>query len=296
MKWVAIIKKSIMTKSKYNNRTPKKQKRGLAMSYNTVADYSKVLGGKNLPFRIELDELKSVLNPSLGSNQKYCYTITAVSGVSNTENMESFLLGIDPSITAGQIENIAVIINGSPRTVRFNTSSPNVRLTSAGLRFDFELSRNGGVMEISFELTSVYQVGPIPVSLYGDDASKTGLTIGGPYSLLVKPDPDKEKCFENANKNFGVKVFEISVPVSINPNVITHKPIVKCLGDLRIETGKKECHNKHERFDFTLSQKISVKTPVDFIVKTCYDKICVEECKDEEETGECKEETGEFEG
>ena len=265
------------------------------MAYNTIADYSKVLGGRNLPFLVELDVPNCILNPSAGSNQKYCYTVTAISGVSNTGNMDSFLLGIDPSITPDQIENITVTINGSGKTVRFGTSSPNVRLVSSGLRFDFEVSRSNGVMEICFELTSAYEVGPIPVSLYGEEASKTGLTIGGPFSLLMDPDPeddsdsDEKKCFEiDACKRFGVKVFEFSVPVSIKPIVITHEPEVRCLGDLRIEPGKKECHDGREDFDFTLAQKISVKTPVEFIVKTCYDKLCVEERKDEDETGGCE--------
>jgi len=262
------------------------------MSYNTIADYSKVLGGKNLPYVVELDEANCVLNPGPGSNQKFCYSVTAVSGVSNTESMSSFLLSIDSSITADQIKNINVSINGSARTVRFNVSSPNVRLLSTGLRFDFEVSRSGGIMEVCFELTTPYEVGSIPVNLYGEDATKTGLTIGGPCAPWTDPEPepdeDEEKCFEiNACKNFAVKVFEISVPVSIKPIVITHEPVVKCLGDLRVEPEKKECHNEHKEFDFTLSQKISVKTPVEFIVKTCYDKLCVEERKDEDETGEC---------
>jgi len=261
------------------------------MSYNTIADYSKVLGGKNLPYVVELDEANCVLNPGPGSNQKFCYSVTAVSGVSNTESMESFLLGIDPSITADQIKNINVSINGSAKTVRFNVSSPNVRLLSSGLRFDFEVSRSGGIMEICFELTSAYEVGSIPVNLYGEDATKTGLTIGGPSGLREDPDPDdkpdEENCFETCTcKRFGVKVFEFSVPVSIKPVVITHKPEVKCLGEARIEPGKKECHSEQDDFDFTLSQKISVKTPVEFVVKTCYDKLCVEERKDEDETGD----------
>ena len=262
------------------------------MSYNTIADYSKVLGGKNLPFVVELDEAYCVFDPAPGDNQKYCYSVTAVSGVSNTENMDYFVLGIDPDITADQIKNIKVTVNGSARTVRFNTSNPNVRLTNAGIRFDFEVSRSGGIMEICFELTDAYEVGSVPVSLYGEDATKTGLTIGGPCALRTDPDPDpdpeKENCYEiNACGRFAVKVFEFSVPVSIKPLVITHKPEVRCLGDLRIEPDKKECDHDHEQecYDYTLTQRISVKTPVDFVVKTCYDKLCVEERRDEDETG-----------
>ncbi|MCL2811071.1 MAG: hypothetical protein FWD25_04180 [Clostridia bacterium] len=267
------------------------------MSYNTIADYSKVLGGKNLPYVVELDEESCILNPSAGKNQKFCYSVTTVSGVSNTESMESLLLGIHPGITPEQIKNIAVSINGTARTVRFNTSNPNVRLTSSGLRFDFEVNKNNSIMKICFELTSAHEVCSIPVNLYGEDATKTGLTIGGPCGPRTDPDPDEEpdeeNCFENSTcTRYGLKVFEFSVPVSIKPVVVTHKPEVRCLGEAKIEPGKKECHDEreyeheHDQFDFTLSQKISVKTPVEFIVKTCYDKLCVEERKDEDETGD----------
>lgn len=263
------------------------------MTYNTVADYSKVLGGRNLPYLVELDVPNCVFKPSAGHNQKYCYTITAVSGVSNPQDLDYFILDIDPDIAPEQIENIEVVVNGAPMTVRYNTSSPNVRLNSAGLRFDFELSRNNGFMEVCFELTAACEVGPVPVSLYGNNASKTGLTIGGPYLLLEDDEPEEEphkkKCFEvNACKSFAVKVLELSVPVSIKPIAIAHKPEVKCLGDARMEPGTKECHQEHEKVKFTLHQKISVKTPVEFIVKTCYDKLCVEEREDEDETGECE--------
>jgi len=282
------------------------------MSYCTIADYTKVLGEKNLPFLVELVEAKCVFDPEPGSNQRFCYKITAKSGVGNAQDLRYFILGIDAAITAGQIKNISVVINGSKKTVRFNTGtgSQNVTLNKSGLIFDFELSKSGGsVIEFCFELTAIFEVGDIPVGLYGEDAKKTGLKIGGPCSSSGAPDDDdeeededdddeepgetecKKKCFEDIKAccAFAVKVFELSVPVSIKPMVITHTPEVKCLGELEIEPGTKECHGECGEIDFTLTQKISVKTPVEFIVNECCGKLCVEECRDEDVFGECEE-------
>ena len=292
------------------SHTPiKLKKKGIVMSYSTTADYTKVLGGKNLPFLVELVEANCIFNPEPGGNQRFCYKITAKSGVSNTEDLKYFILRIDESITASQIKNISVVINGSKKTVRFNTGTENqnVTLNKSGLIFDFGLSKSSGnVMEICFELTSVFEVGEMPIGLYGSDAKKTGLTIGGPCPFGAPGDgplddeeeddePDKmeckKKCFEiNACKVFAVKVFELSVPVSIQPVVITHTPEVKCLGELKIEPGTKECqcHDECGEINFTLTQKISVKTPVDFIVNECYGKLCVEGREDEDVTCECE--------
>ena len=306
------------------------------MSYSTIADYSQVTGVKNLPFLVELDVPNCVFEPAEGGNQKFCYKITAKSGVSNAEDMEYCVLGIDEGITPGQIKNISVAINGSQKTVRFNTSNANVILNNSGLIFDFVMSKSGGnAMVICFELTSPYDVGPIAVSLFGQNGKKTGLTIGGPCagyagskksgqdddqgddqdddqdddqgngqddfgrgdsdqddsdkddSYCCKHGQEDKECFRiSASKCYGVKVFELSVPVTIKPFVITHKPEVRCLGELKIEPGIKECCQDCDSFDFTLSQKISVKTPLEFIVNECCGELCVEERKGEDEIGE----------
>ena len=159
-----------------------------------------VTGGKILPYLIELDALDSVFIPEPGNNQKFSYTVTGKGGNSNEENLEYLVLGIDPSITADQIKNITVTINGSKQTVRFNVSSPNVRIVNpdkntgvSGLKFEFDLKRKNGVMKISFELTETYEVQLIPLALYGDETVKKGLSIGGPLSLLLPPDPEPEE-------------------------------------------------------------------------------------------------------
>ena len=97
----------------------------------------------------------------------------------------------------------------------------------------------------------------------------------------------KKNCFEiDAGHVCAIKVFELSVPVSIKPVVITHTPEVMCLGEPKVEPGIKTCRHACGEIDFTLSQRFSVATPVDFIVNECCGKLCVEECEDEDETGE----------
>ena len=259
------------------------------MSYNLIADYSQVTGGRLLPFLIELDIPNCILEPEAGHNQTFSYVITGQGG-GNAEHLASFVLGISETVGAEQIKNISVTINGDAQTVRFDTANPNVYLTHAnpdcaGLQFDFWLNRNNGVMTISFELTTPYEVGSVSTCLIGaDGAEKYGLTIGGPFSLPDPPDPEDKKCFEEqaCEKNTH-KDFDVSVPVSIKPFAKPHRPHVHCLGDVKITPGIEPCPNPHNRFDFTITQKVSVKIPVEFGVKTCFDKTCVEERAHEHE-------------
>ena len=90
----------------------------------------------------------------------------------------------------------------------------------------------------------------------------------------------RSKCFElDAGNAFAVKVIELSVPVSIKPVVITHTPVITRLGECKVEPGMKECNGKCEcgKVDFTLTQKISVTTPVEFKINEFCGKLCVEE-------------------
>lgn len=284
-----------------------------------IADYSQVTGGKILPFQVEFDTLRSVLNPDEGSYQKFSYTVTAKGGNSNAENLTGFILGIDQKITADQLKNMSVIINGKNQDINFGTSGSNVRFANAdasngcsGLRFDFGLNRNNGTMQISFELETPYGVDLIPVCLAGSSGVKTGLSIGGPLSLPEtdentdqdekdgnekdmdqdKNDQDKkdedeknpDNCFNVlAGEKFDYRVIDFSVPVSIKPYAITHEPELKCLGDVKIDKGSKFSEKNCEEFDFTITQKVSIKTPVEFGIKATFEELCVEECEDDEE-------------
>ena len=93
-----------------------------------------------------------------------------------------------------------------------------------------------------------------------------------------EPDSDKENCFYDlTDEKLGYKVFDLFVPVSVKPFAVTDKPEVRCLGDLEIYPGSLPCNRKLESFDFTMTQKISVQTPVKYGMKTCYGNLCGEE-------------------
>ena len=291
------------------------------MSYNTIADYSEVLGGKLLPFVVELDIPNCVLVPEPGYNQKFSYTVTAV-GSNADENLSYLILGMDENITADQIKNISVIIDGKAEKVHYNTGSANVALVvldaktgCSGLKFTFALNRRNGVMQISFEITEAYEVGDAPVCLVGNSSVKTGLTIGGPVSSIDGDEDDEEhddgwddeeeeydedgvdddkddddedkdddvkKCFHSkVCEKSAHKIFDISMPISVKPFAIPRKPEVMCLGEPEIHHEIHECEHKRKSIDFTLKQKISVRTPVKFGVKTCCFKSCVENDEDE---------------
>jgi len=251
------------------------------MSYNTIADYSVVAGTPNLKFQVELDVPNCVLKPDLGKNQKFTYII-APKGSGSYENVTAFILGVDENIKANQIKNISVTIDGIGRTVLFNVPGANVILGKSGLEFDFALSYLG-TMKVSFELTEAFEIDEIPVSLKGiAGALKSGLKIGGPLGLSEPdPDPDDPECVEGEPcEKTAEKILEVSVPISVKPFAKPHKPEVSCIGNVEIHPGIKPCPNKSDRFDFTVSQKIKVKTPVEFGAETCFDKMCVEEIEE----------------
>ena len=99
-----------------------------------------------------------------------------------------------------------------------------------------------------------------------------------PFDLPRDCRPDEKHCFEEqACERFTNKNFDVSVPVSITPFAVPHEPEVKCVGNVRVCPGIEPCDNRRERFDFTITQKVSVKIPVEFGVKTCFGRTCLEE-------------------
>ena len=78
------------------------------------------------------------------------------------------------------------------------------------------------------------------------------------------------------------KVYDFSVPITVKPYAITYEPEISCLGDLESCPGHKEYDGKHKSINFTITQKIALKTPIEFGVKECVDELCVEESEHEE--------------
>ena len=126
-----------------------------------------------------------------------------------------------------------------------------------------------------------------------DTADMKNLPFQTTHSGNQNGDNDDQKCYDDHTcEKSGSKTFDVSVPVSIKPTAIPQKPEVNCLGEAKIYPGRKRCNNNHDSFEFTIAQKMRVKTPVDFGVETCFDKTCVEEIGAGNDQGEDDDDPG----
>ena len=81
-------------------------------------DYSEIPGEKILPFTVSLNTEESVLCPSEGQLQKFCYLITGVGqDLPQYADLSHFLLNICSTITREDISEITVSINDDPQTI-----------------------------------------------------------------------------------------------------------------------------------------------------------------------------------
>ena len=98
---------------------------------NLEIDYSTVPGERILPFQISLDLTDSILDPSVGENQRFCYDVVAVGEDSSLyADLSHLVLGICDEIPAEEIVNITVAINGVTQEVVFGEGG-NVELRTA---------------------------------------------------------------------------------------------------------------------------------------------------------------------
>ena len=96
-------------------------------------------------------------------------------------------------------------------------------------------------------------------------------------------DNENKECFDiTACEKFVCKAFDVSVPVTVTPFAIAQKPEVKCIGDVEVTNGIEHCDERKKDFEFTITQKIKVKIPVEFGADTCFEESCSEEDKDSE--------------
>ena len=97
---------------------------------NTRIDYSNIIiEDRILPFVFELDLDLSVLNPSAGENQRFCYKVTGVGeNISTYVSLSHWVLSLCPGITLEQITNIEVTIGDEKQTWGFpdKTDSPEL--------------------------------------------------------------------------------------------------------------------------------------------------------------------------
>ena len=231
---------------------------------NLEIDYSTVPGGQVLPFQISLNLTDSILDPSIGENQRFCYDVVAVGeDTSLYADLSHLVLGICDEIPAEEIVNITVVINGVAQEVVFGEGG-NVELRTAdspdpptgcpGLKFDFPLDKVYGTMRICFELTVAREVAGIDVCLFGGNTTAEGLKICGPIC---------EKQDDGSCPVVGYQRSTVCVPVTVTPFAHVGTPITNCCGEPIVTAGD-VCPRNGGVCRFTISQEICVAVPVEF--------------------------------
>lgn len=147
-------------------------------------------------------------------------------------------------------------IAGVPQTVIFGT---NVVLQTdpttgcKGLKFDFPLSKLGGIMNVCFELNVTYPVGPNHVCVKGGQVVETELSICGPSCGELQP------C-----QTFTYQTATVCVPVVVTPTAIPGTTRTICCGDPVINPGERTCASGSTHCYFTVSQRVCIEVPVTF--------------------------------
>lgn len=153
-----------------------------------MVDYSKVMGDRMLPFIFVLNEADSVLNPSEGQHQKFCYDIAGVGqDAPQFADLSHFLLGICKDIKQEDIVSVTVVIDGEEQEVIWGENveikteeKPDPPTGCVGIKFDFPLNKVDGEMQVCITLAQTYGIGPVNVCVFGGNTTATGLTICGP--------------------------------------------------------------------------------------------------------------------
>lgn len=230
---------------------------------NLAIDYSTVPGERVLPFRITLNLIDSVLNPSPGQNQRFCYDITALGEDRPLfADLSHLVLGICDEIPEEEIVNITVVIDGVSQEVVFGEGG-NVELRTeerpdpptgcSGLKFDFPLDKVTGTMGLCFELTQARVVSGIGVCLFGGGTTAEGLMICGPTCQR-----QNGSC-----TTVGYQRSTVCVPVTVTPFANVGTPITSCCGNPVVTVGD-VCPGVSGVCRFTIRQEICVAVPVEF--------------------------------
>jgi len=229
---------------------------------NLEIDYSQVITDPILPFVIELDLTTSILEPAPGQNQRFCYNITGVGQNTSTfADLSHLVFGVCDQIALSQITNVTVVINNVEQTVILGDnvdimppSHPDPPTGCPGLKFDFGLNKVTGVMNLCFELTTTYPVGPIPVCLFGGGTPATGLSICGPI------------CSTNQTcQATGYQELSVCVPVAVTPFVTVGTTTTYCCGDPIVTVLSTPCSgNINGSCVFKIFQQLCIAVPVEF--------------------------------
>lgn len=230
-----------------------------AACVNSV-DYSKVEGNRILPFLFTLDLEKSILYPTSGEKQKFCYEVEGVGqDTSRFADLSHFLLGICETITREEIAEITVEIDGVPQTVIWGDNveiktedHPDNPTGCIGLKFDFPLDKVDGVMEVCITLNKTFAVGPVNVCVFGGNTTATGLAICGP--ACGEESPCQSTFFQNET---------VCVPVTVTPFATPGEAKANCCGSPVVHPGG-QCPGNQTSCSFTITQRLCIEIPITF--------------------------------
>lgn len=227
---------------------------------SSQVDYSTVMSDRILPFQFSLNLQDSILYPSEGQYQKFCYDVLGVGqDTSQYADLSHFLLGICRAITQDDIVEIEVTINGEAQTIVWGDNveiktaeNPDNPTGCVGLKFDFPLDKVVGVMQVCISLQTPYNIGPVNVCLYGGGTTATGLEICGP---ACGGDGSCESVFYQEET--------VCVPVTVTPFATPGTAKATCCGEPVVRTGA-QCTGNQRSCSFTITQSLCIEVPIAF--------------------------------
>lgn len=230
-----------------------------AMCVNTV-DYSQVEGNRILPFRFTLDLENSILYPTAGQKQRFCYFVEGVGqDTSRFADLSHFLLGVCETITLADIASVTVVIDGVPQNVILGGNveikteeHPDNPTGCIGLKFDFPLNKVDGEMEVCITLNKTFAVGAVNVCVFGGNTTATGLMICGPS--CGEMNPCESTFFQNET---------VCVPVTVTPFATPGEAKANCCGKPMVSTDN-PCQGDKKSCSFTIRQKLCIEIPIKF--------------------------------
>lgn len=225
-----------------------------------TADYSKVMGERILPFLFVLNEADSVLHPTEGQYQKFCYDVEGVG--QNTPqfvDMSSFILGICKEIKKEDIVSITVEVDGMSKEVVWGENveiktdeKSDTTMGCAGIQFKFPLNKVSGEMQVCITLAKTYPIGPVNVCVFGEKTTATGLTICGPVCGGM---PSCESTFFQKET--------VCVPVTVTPFATSKNATARCCGN-PVVTKQDSCPRGEKTCTFTVTQPLCIEVSIEF--------------------------------
>ncbi len=234
----------------------------MAVNCNNTINYADVEASPALPFVFSLDEDNSVLYPAEGENQRFCYRIQGVGADTDRyADLSHFVLGACPALAEDDILSAEVIINGAPQDVEIggNVSvltedSPDPTTGCAGIKVDFGLRKDGGLMLFCFTLRRAFAVAPVPVCVKGGQTELGGLSICGPACGEVS------SCGSVVTQRMS-----ICVPVTVTPWARVGDINAECCGEPVLTPGTVLCPGDEDAScSFTISQQLCMQIPMTF--------------------------------